>query len=78
MLSFQVDINKTHQTKFGAFPHKDLIGKTFGTKVCILIYLLYLELNIINNFYKISFQTCVFVYISLYFERTLKLINKVF
>jgi len=33
MLSFQVDVNKTHQTKFGAFPHKDLIGKTFGTKV---------------------------------------------
>ncbi|XP_066912302.1 tRNA (adenine(58)-N(1))-methyltransferase catalytic subunit TRMT61A-like [Clytia hemisphaerica] len=31
-LSFQIDVTKTHQTKYGAFPHKDLIGKVFGTK----------------------------------------------
>ena len=33
MLSFEIDLDKTHQTKYGAFPHKELIGKAYGTKV---------------------------------------------
>lgn len=35
MLALRVDTEKTHQTKFGAFPHKNLVGKRFGTKVCV-------------------------------------------
>lgn len=33
LMTIKVDSTKTHQTKFGAFSHKELIGKSFGAKV---------------------------------------------
>jgi len=33
LMSFAIDPERTHQTKFGCFPHKNFIGKEFGTKV---------------------------------------------
>ena len=37
MASIVIDLAKVHQTKFGYFPHKDMIGKKFGSKVsCFL------------------------------------------
>ncbi|XP_057293653.1 tRNA (adenine(58)-N(1))-methyltransferase catalytic subunit TRMT61A-like isoform X2 [Hydractinia symbiolongicarpus] len=32
LMTIKVDSSKTHQTKFGAFSHKELIGKSFGAK----------------------------------------------
>lgn len=32
-ISIEVDVTKTHQSKFGAFPHKNFIGKKYGNKV---------------------------------------------
>lgn len=33
LLTFQVDRSKTHQTKYGALHHKDVIGLRYGSKV---------------------------------------------
>ena len=36
MQTIKVVSGKVHQTKFGAFPHDDFIGKEFGTKVKLM------------------------------------------
>lgn len=33
MQTIKMVSGKVHQTKFGAFPHDDFIGKEFGSKV---------------------------------------------
>jgi len=33
-----VDSSKVHQTKYGAFPHAEMIGKQFGTKVLSFLF----------------------------------------
>ena len=33
MLQFEVDKTKTHQTRYGALKHSDLIGKPYGSRV---------------------------------------------
>ncbi|EDO48847.1 predicted protein [Nematostella vectensis] len=43
MHSIVVTAGKVHQTKFGAFPHSDMVGKQFGSKVCKKGYLFLLH-----------------------------------
>lgn len=37
MQALTVTKGKIHQTKYGALPHADMIGRKFGTKVITLI-----------------------------------------
>lgn len=37
MQALTVTKGKIHQTKYGALPHTDMIGRKFGTKVITLI-----------------------------------------
>lgn len=36
MQTVVVTPGKVHQTKYGALPHSDMLGRKFGTKVCSL------------------------------------------
>jgi len=39
MQTVTVTPGKVHQTKYGALPHSDMIGRQFGTKVCYTLSL---------------------------------------
>lgn len=39
MQTVTVTPGKVHQTKYGALPHSDMIGRQFGTKVCYTIFI---------------------------------------
>lgn len=40
MHSIVVNSSKVHQTKYGAFPHAEMIGRQFGSKV-ISLFMIY-------------------------------------
>ena len=54
MQTVTVTSGKVHQTKYGALPHSDMIGRRFGTKVCYT-----LSLTNVTSFLALEQQTNV-------------------
>ena len=67
MQSVKIIAGEVHQTKFGSFRHDDIIGKAFGSKVCMRDYLL-VDRCWVAYFYEL--------YINIYIYRTFDTMNE--